>query len=681
MNDSTVRDLFSRPEHDRKVQDTWEHFVKDGGCSADALRCLVEDSWRRCVGANVDPSIHQAPSPLAEAGVSELRHQNRGLIEACKPVMMLASDFLSETGTVMVLTDQRGFVLDVEGDWTAMAPAEKVHLLPGANWNEAECGTNAIGTALSLGQPVQIHSQEHFCEGIKRWTCSAAVIRDPLHGEVLGVIDISGLSSSYSRHSLSLVVTAANRVETFLAKKEMQFRCQLIERSISRFAASDGSGAILLDRHGLPIKVNEKAPGILASLGYQLDLNKPTKIGGIAGAGSEIVVSKEALPGWLRPEWIEPIFDNGERVGSVVRVPAPTHTTKYRTKTPAGTAQDKESGLHFPGAKGSSQELRQSIEKAIQLAKSRVSILLLGETGVGKEVFARGIHASSRMHDGPFVALNCGGLNRDLLASELFGHVDGAFTGARRGGIAGKIEAAEGGTLFLDELGEMPIDLQPHFLRVLEDGQIYRLGDTRPRQVRFRLIAATNRDLRQDVAEGRFRMDLFYRVSVTSIRIPALRERTGDAGELARLFIRQLCEFHEIPEKVLDPMAIAQMEGYDWPGNVRELRNMIESLVLTVPGDVVGLEDLPPEIRSVANADRSFSNEAPRASLSVLEKSEYALICKALQETSGNATHAAKQLGMAHSTLYLKLKKYSLHESLSSWRTVPVSDRPSGGIF
>jgi sigma-54 dependent transcriptional regulator, acetoin dehydrogenase operon transcriptional activator AcoR len=679
MNDSAVRDLFSRPEHDKKVQETWEHFLKDGGCSPDALRCLVEDSWRRCVGANVDPSIGQAPSPLGEDGVSELRHQNRGLIEACKPVMMLASDFLSETGTVMVLTDQRGVVLDVEGDWAAMAPAEKVHLLPGANWNEAQCGTNAIGTALSLGQPVQIHSQEHFCEGIKLWTCSAAVIRDPLHGEVLGVIDVSGLNSSYSRHSLSLVVTAANRVETFLTKKEMQFRCQLIERSISRFATSDGSGAILVDRHGLPIKLNEKAPGLLASLGYQLDMNKPSKIGGIAGAGSEIVANKEALPGWLRPEWIEPIFDNGERVGSVVRVPAPS--PKYRTKASIVPAQDTETRLHFPGAKGSSAELQQSVEKAIQLAKSRVSILLLGETGVGKEVFARGIHASSRMHDGPFVALNCGGLNRDLLASELFGHVEGAFTGARRGGIAGKIEAAEGGTLFLDELGEMPIDLQPHFLRVLEDGQIYRLGDTRPRQVRFRLIAATNRDLRQDVAEGRFRMDLFYRVSVTSIRIPALRERNGDTRELARLFIRQLCEFHEVPEKVLDPMAIEQMEEYAWPGNVRELRNMIESLVLTVPGEVIGLEDLPPEIRSVASVDDSLSNEASRASLSVLEKSEYALICKALQETSGNATHAAKQLGMAHSTLYLKLKKYSLHDSLNSWRTAPVSDRPSGAIL
>jgi sigma-54 dependent transcriptional regulator, acetoin dehydrogenase operon transcriptional activator AcoR len=673
MNEQiTMRDRFSRPEQDQKVQATWEQFLKDGGAPPDALRCLVEDSWRRCVGANVDPTISQAPSPLGEPGIAELRQQNWDLIEASKPVMLLASDFLTETGTVMVLTDQRGVVLDVEGDWAAMAPAEKVHLLPGASWNEAECGTNAIGTALSSGQPVQIHSQEHFCEGIKRWTCSASVIRDPLAGGVLGVIDVSGLSSSYSRHSLSLVVTIANRIESYLTKKEMQFRYQLIERSIGRFASADGSGAILVDRHGLPIKLNENAPALLASMGYPLDLNRPSKLIGIDGMHEP--AGKETLPAWLRPEWIEPIFDNGERVGSVVRVPAPS--LKHRVKSTPVSTPEVDADLQFPGAIGRSVELRESVEKAVRLAKSRVSVLLLGETGVGKEVFARGIHAASRVHDGPFIALNCGGLNRDLLASELFGHVEGAFTGARRGGMAGKIEAAEGGTLFLDELGEMPLDLQPQFLRVLEDGQIYRLGDTRPRQIRFRLITATNRDLRQEVANGRFRMDLFYRVSVTSIRIPPLRERRGDAGELARLFVRQLCELHEIPAKTLDFQALVQLEDYGWPGNVRELRNTIESLVLTVPGDVIGLQDLPPEIRGKTNAPAP-ANERPdvlaaRAGLSAREKSEFDQICQALQSTAGNATLAAKQLGIAKSTLYLKLKKYALDDTLESWRAGAV---------
>jgi transcriptional regulator of acetoin/glycerol metabolism len=609
-----------------------------------------------------------APDPLGANVVSALRYQHKGLLEASKPVMLMASDFLSETGTVMVLTDERGIVLDVEGDSSALGPAEKIHLLPGASWDEMKCGTNAIGTALSLGGPVQIHSEEHFCEGIKRWTCSAAVIRDPLQGQVLGVIDVSGFNDTYSRHALSLVVTAASRIESWLGKLEMQFRYRLIESSLASFSPSDGSGVILLDRHGLPIKLNEHAPSLLAAMGHAVDMSKPSRISGISNMGAEVLASNESLPNWLREEWIEPILDKGERVGSALRIP--TRAIKNRRlKSMSTQPLEADSQVQFSGAKGKSPQLLQAIDKATQLAKSRVPILLLGETGVGKDVFARGIHAASHVKDGPFVALNCGGLSRELLASELFGHVDGAFTGARRGGVAGKIEAAEGGTLFLDELGEMPLDLQPNFLRVLEDGHIYRLGDTTPRQVRFRLIAATNRNLRQDVAEGRFRMDLFYRVSVTHILIPSLRDRGGDISELARVFIRQLCAHHEIPDKSFDPQVLDQLERYSWPGNIRELRNTIESLILTTPGDVIGLQDLPMDLLGTADQKSRPTEGTANPELSGLARSEYEQICKVLRDTSGNATLAAKQLGIAKSTLYLKLKKYSLDESLDAWRS------------
>ena len=301
MSLSNVRDMFSRPEDDGRVRQSWENFLSHGDAATDSLRCLVEDSWRRCVGANVDPTINQAASPLGARDVSVLKFQLRDLLEASKPVMVLARDFLSETGTVMVLTDQKGIVLEVEGDSSTMGPAEKIHLLPGASWDEAQCGTNAIGTAISLGQPVQIHSEEHFCEGIKRWTCSAAVIRDPVHGQILGVIDVSGLSRNYSRHSLSMVVSTAHRIESFLAKKELQFRIRLMDRSSMQLSASDGSGAILIDRHGFPIKLNENAPSLLTSLGCRIDLNNPDRINGIS-TGTEPVASEDALPEWLRSE-------------------------------------------------------------------------------------------------------------------------------------------------------------------------------------------------------------------------------------------------------------------------------------------------------------------------------------------------------------------------------------------
>lgn len=367
-------------------------------------------------------------------------------------------------------------------------------------------------------------------------------------------------------------------------------------------------------------------------------------------------------------EALAPMRDSDQEAARVVRAFARPATARSGQTPPAGLPTAA-SAHAFLGAKGSSPELQQAIDKATQLAKSRVPVLLLGETGVGKEVFAQGIHALSRNCDGPFVALNCGGLSRELLASELFGHVEGAFTGARRGGVAGKIEAADGGTLLLDELGEMPLDLQPHLLRVLEDGQIYRLGDTKPRQVRFRLIAATNRDLRQEVADGRFRADLFYRISVTSIKIPALRDRKGDIRELARSFVHELCQRHEVDEKVFHPETLNKMARYAWPGNVRELRNTIEGLVLTVPGDVIGDQDLPPEILTAPDASHDAHDDNALLRLSGLARNEFEQIRKVLRESSGNATLAARQLGIAKSTLYLKLKKYSLDDSLGSWRS------------
>lgn len=663
MHGNDLKDMFSRPENDREIRASWERFVRDGGSPGDALRHLVGESWRRCLDANVDPARNQAPSPLVDRDILELRQRHRELLEASKPVMALARDFLSETDTIMLLTDPRGTVIGVEGDPRALTQAEKIHLQPGATWTEAVCGTNAIGTAISLGQPVQIHSAEHFCEGIKRWTCSAAVIRDPCMGQILGAIDVSGLTRTYSPQTLSLVVTAVNRIEAFLAKNEMLIRYRLLERCIGRLSAADGSGVIVVDRYGVPIKLNENAESALASLGIALDMSKPNKFPGFAGAGAVAVLEVAELPQWLRPEWVEPVFDHGERLGSVISVPA-------RSRQVFSNAADARAALDFAGAKGGSAPFRAAVSKAAQLAKSRVPILLLGETGAGKEVFARGIHEAGPMREGPFVALNCGGLSRDLLASELFGYVEGAFTGARRGGMPGKIEAANGGTLFLDELGEMPLELQPHFLRVLEDGQIIRLGDNTPRKVTFRLVAATNRDLRQEVTEGRFRMDLFYRISVTSIRIPALRERAGDIRALATHFLDELCRRHDIPLRRFDPEAWPYLERYAWPGNVRELRNLIESLILMVPRSVILPEDLPPEIGGAEAATRSLGpREEAAPTLRGLERGEFEQISRALADAGGNATLAARHLGIAKSTLYLKLKKYALDKQLASWRS------------
>ncbi|MGH8524023.1 MAG: sigma-54 interaction domain-containing protein, partial [Gammaproteobacteria bacterium] len=417
-------------------------------------------------------------------------------------------------------------------------------------------------------------------------------------------------------------------------------------------------------RYGYPIRLNEHASTALASLGVTLDLGRPARIAGMAVDQSNLPPAETLAPPWLRAEWVEPIVENGVRVGSVIHLPTRNVRRSHSGVDPSAEVLPST----FSAAIGVSKILRSTIIKAAHLAKARAPVLLLGETGTGKEVFAKSIHSSSPLSEGPFIALNCGSLSKDLLASELFGHREGAFTGSRRGGMIGKIEAADGGTLFLDELGEMPLDLQPQFLRVLEDGYVVRLGDNTPKKINFRLISATNRDLRKDVSEGRFRMDLFYRISVTCLQLPSLRDRPDDIPVLADHFLHQLCDFHKTGPKQFGPEAMTRLQRYPWPGNVRELRNVVESSVLTVPDEVIKMEDLPIELQ-LRPAARAHGESGDCATQwGVLEQAELDQIFRALEETTGNATLAAQQLGIAKSTLYVKLKKYGLEGHLQSSR-------------
>ncbi len=310
----------------------------------------------------------------------------------------------------------------------------------------------------------------------------------------------------------------------------------------------------------------------------------------------------------------------------------------------------------FSALIGRHSALRSTVERARVLTQVDAPVLLQGETGVGKEVFARAIHETGRQRGGPFVALNCGGLPRELFASELFGYVDGAFTGARRGGMIGKLEAANGGTLFLDEIAEMPLDLQPYLLRALESGEIYPLGSPKPRTVKFRLLAACNRDLQAEVMAGRFRMDLFYRISVMPLEIPALRARREDIPALVEHLTQGATKRHGLKEKSFAPEVLSAFVIYGWPGNIRELRNVIETMMLVTPGEVVDASALPRALAELAQSDSPGQEvRAPG-----LEGVEHEAIHGAIRTHGGNLSRAAKALRISKSTLYVKMKKYRL---------------------
>jgi transcriptional regulator of acetoin/glycerol metabolism len=655
-------DWFAKPGGDTSVEAAWECLIQGGNPSRDALRGVVDESWRRCLDGRVDPDTARAPPPLEEGPLFDLRVRNDHLMRASLPFIDQTREYLSQTGTILLLADPDGMILELAGDARIIEPAGEIHLVPGCTWDELSSGTNAIGTALALRQPVQIHGSEHFCAGIKRWTCSATVVRDPLDGTVLGVMDVSGLAQSYNRHSLAFIVSMAGRIESSLGKFAMERRLRLMARCWA-YCSGRADGVIVVDDRGRLVTANPRAPVAFARLGISGALESAFPIPDIAriAAGS---TSPQGGAEWLRLAGIETVSEGSEILGFMLIAPAVARRPALLSGLPP--AVESTPAPAFSRIVGTSPALCVTIQKARQLAKASVPVLLVGESGVGKELFAQGIHQASERAGGPFIALNCGGMSRDLLASELFGYAEGAFTGARKSGMTGKIEAANHGTLFLDEIGEMPLDIQPYLLRVLEEGEIYRLGENTARKVDFRLIAATNRDLRADVTDGKFRMDLYYRLAVTNIAIPPLRERKDDLEGLIEHWLHVLGERYGVVDAVLDDAALACLLNYAWPGNVRELRNVIECAVLMTQDGVITVNELPPELRTRvsptgARPMSSFSGaELAVQKVRSLEMTEVEAIRAAIQESKGNLTQAAAQLGIAKGTLYLKMSKYAL---------------------
>ena len=303
----------------------------------------------------------------------------------------------------------------------------------------------------------------------------------------------------------------------------------------------------------------------------------------------------------------------------------------------------------FQNILGESTVIRESIRLAKKVAPTDTTVLLLGETGTGKEVFAQAIHYGGPRAGKPFLALNCSAFSKELLESEIFGHKAGAFTGATRD-KRGLIEEANGGTLFLDEIGEMPVDLQSKLLRVLETNEFIKVGDTKPTNVNVRIIAATNRDLKEEISEGKFREDLFYRLNVFTIQLPSLRERKEDIPLLAENFLKVFSDRTNKRIRGMSSELVRRLQQQEWKGNIRELKNVIERAVILTDGQQLGVEHLPLELQQT-------SSDLSSLDLAHVERLH---IQKVLHYTKGNKTRAAELLGIGLTTLYRKLEEYKI---------------------
>ncbi len=360
-----------------------------------------------------------------------------------------------------------------------------------------------------------------------------------------------------------------------------------------------------------------------------------------------------------------PVRVNDEIIGGVSVERDISDIVKLNEELYSTTAylQDLESQIDtsfdpFHRLKGRSTALRSAIDLSQKVSVTDATVLITGESGVGKELFAQAIHKGSKRADRPFVAINCGAIPASLFESELFGYESGAFTGAIKEGKKGKMDAASGGTLFLDEIGEMPLDLQVKLLRVLQEREFYRVGGHKPIPLDTRIVAATHRDLGELIIEGLFRQDLYYRLNVVSIFVPPLRERIEDIPELVQLYLKEFSIKYMRPIPKIDPEVMYTLMHHPWPGNIRELRNTIERLVILVDEETVKLPHLPKDFSKVEQHVVSLSR--PVQSNLVQGDSDVSRLKYALQTTYGNKTAAAKMLGWSRVTLYNKMKKYGL---------------------
>ncbi len=647
------------PAAEHQVMMAWENFVTGAPLASLAVSKLLLASWQRSMRAGVEPNTRRAPLITGGNALEQLRQRNRDLLWAAQGLFVTSAHLLAHSGSVMILTDPNGVVLEVAGDQRTLEAAQDVHLVQGGHWHESVVGTNGIGTALAMRQPVQVHGAEHFGEGIKRWTCAAAPVFVPGCEQILGVIDISGPPSTYQRGNLALALAGARQMEAVLSERASREHVQLLEACM-RFGASHATQAMLvLDRDARLVHFSGELPGHAWRMGAQLP--------GLP-AGRQVDEWSRSLPAGLRPEWLHPVRIDGVTIGALVMVPRPSRhglpapaaemAPPVATAIGRGARSDSEidpSRTGFGSLLGHSQALGAAIDRARLLSGRRVSVLIQGETGVGKELFARALHGDES-RSGPFVTFNCGATSKELIGSELFGHVRGAFTGATHEGRAGRFELAHGGTLCLDEIGELSLDLQPVLLRCLEEGVVYRLGESKPRRVDVRLLTMTNRDLLQEVEAGRFRRDLYHRISVTSVRVPPLREREGDIALLTQHFNHSLAQRHGAPCRLFGPQVMAALQSYAWPGNVRELRNLVESLLLTSDEPNVECAELPDEIQ----ASQRPGPAADGAPASSLEDAERLAIMRAMKSVHGNLAQAARALGISRSTLYRKVERYHL---------------------
>ncbi|ARC88440.1 sigma-54-dependent Fis family transcriptional regulator [Rhodovulum sp. MB263] len=595
----------------------WARFLETGLLPGDLDPDLAA-SWLRSRDCGVLPDRLSAPQVPDEILLRK-RKETAELRRLARPALLRARAMLKETGLMMILTSPDCIITETEGDPGAIDTGRENRLQIGGDWQETSIGTNGIGTAAASGRPALVHGIQHFCEEIQRWSCAAVPVLDPVDGTLRGIVDISGPTDVFQPQSMALAMAVGDEITQALARLIGEEREALYQQFMDRRARWQNTHMILIDRRGAVLHDTRAVWS-----------NQAIRGGAIGERGEE--------------DWAGEMSDRFSGMDSEILrrdgLPIGMVLTAYRGRR---RPLESPSGDPFDAFLGTDPAILKLLEHARCVAGSNVPILISGETGTGKELLARALHDASSQRHGQYVPVNCGALRADSAASVLF-ETEGHGSGA--------VAAAHGGTLCLDEIGEMPGDVQPFLLRVLEDGLPGARNADGPERSEFRVVALTHRDLPRDVAENRFRRDLFHRISTIQFRLPPLRDRAADIPLLARHFLAKAAAEAGRPAPALNRAAQQALMAYPWPGNARELRNDMQALVLFCDRGVIDVPDLPDKIRA--------PDALPATPTRATETDERSRILQAMAASDGNMSATARRLGIARSTLYTKIAAYGL---------------------
>ncbi|WP_093796080.1 sigma-54 interaction domain-containing protein [Sporomusa acidovorans] len=655
----------------------------------------VAESWIRCRNMKVNPTSATITLLKSPQELEKILTESHSLIEITKPLINTFKDIVITSGYVLQLYDKSGVTLLQEGEWSIFPSVVNPDTRKYVVWSEETIGTSAHSLSMRYKHPIQLWGPEHYHEAFQNSIASAAPILDQ-KGEVLASLVLiqplmeilpknkcDHLHNLFS-HTLGLITAIAVAVETQVKLKKSYDNLEMVNKhlevvnnqltvansTLEGTLASVDEGIITIDRTGKILNINNEGKRILK---LRLDERKNINICNFLGNKSQLMTLVESGNNVVNIE--ETICtDRGEETylvniwpvlnqksstieGAVLRLNYAEKVNALVTSRFGATAS-----YSFKNIVGASNVIKKTIELGRRFAESPENVLIIGESGTGKELFAQSIH-NARCPEGPFMAVNCAAIPRELIESELFGYERGSFTGAERGGRPGKIELANGGTLFLDEIGDMPFELQAVLLRTLEDRQVMRVGGQRYKKVNFKLIAATHKDLYKRVQENLFREDLYFRLSVLTINLPPLRERVEDIGILSQFFIERYCKKIGRRAPKISPVVQKIFTEYPWPGNIRQLQNTLIYAVSTTPGEVITIDNLPANIIQASNPLKFIQKtDAHEMEAKVMQMKDYekSAMEYALLHANSNIAQASELLGISKSKFYKKIKEYHI---------------------